>query len=217
MANTTQLSENAIDLIMQFEVGGTKKYYDKFLKHPSWPGGASGVTIGIGYDLGYTSTSQFQVDWQDKLSANDYVRLRRVLGLKGGAGRSSISGVRDIEIPWEAALSVFEENTIPDYIAQTLQAFPNSENLPDDAFGALVSIVFNRGPLIDNSDRRKEMKEIRRILLRGNDEVVDAEDIRDIAAQVRSMARLWKDVKSSDGDLHDRRLAEAELIENSLN
>lgn len=208
------ISQEAVDLILQFEIGGSRRYYERFLAKPSWPGGASGVTIGIGYDLGYDK--KFREDWEDKLSSSDYSRLARTLGLTGSRARSAISGVRDISIGWDAAMDVFEHSTLPVYINQTLEAFPNSENLPPNAFGALVSVVFNRGPLVDNSDRRREMKRIREILTLGNDEEIDADDIRDIADQVRSMARLWRDNPQSDGDLHDRREAEADLILTSI-
>lgn len=210
----TTIPTEAVDLILQFEIGGSKKYYDRFLARPSWPGGASGVTIGIGYDLGYDK--KFAENWEDKLSPDVIKRLSRTLGLKGSQAKGAISGVRDIVISWEDAMAVFENDTLPLYIQQTLNAFPNSENLPPAAFGALVSIVFNRGPLVDNSDRRKEMKKIKEILALGGDSCVDADDIRAIADQVKSMARLWPDNSKSDNDLHDRRLAEAELILSSI-
>ena len=209
-----EIPQEAINLILQYEIGGSRKYYERFLARPSWPGGASGVTIGIGYDLGYDK--KFAEDWKDKLSESDYNRLRRVLGLRGSQAKSSISGLRDIVIPWESAMSVFTESTLPVYIDQTLEAFPKSQFLPPLAFGALVSIVFNRGPLIDDTDRRREMKRIQEILSLGDDDVVDEDDIREIAAQVQSMARLWKDDLQSDGDLHDRREAEADLILRSI-
>lgn len=205
-----KLDPEAIDLILQFEIGGSRKYYERFLARPSWPGGASGVTIGVGYDLGYSPN--FEQDWAGHLSADAITRLARTKGAKGQRGKAAISGVRDIIVPWDAALEVFEEKTLPEYIEQTLDAFPNADKLPPKAFGALVSVVFNRGPLIDNSDRRKEMKRIREILLSGNDTIVDNDDIRQIAAQVKSMARLWPNNTKSDNDLHDRRHKEAALI-----
>jgi hypothetical protein len=214
MANTETLSDKAVDLILRFEIGGSKKYYEKYLSRPSWPGGASGVTIGIGVDLGYED--EMLDELEGVIPDEQIKRLRRTVGRKGTQGKAAIAGVRDIVIPWDFALAFFEKNTLPKYIAQTLKAFPNSEYLPDDAFGALVSIVFNRGPLIDNSDRRREMKEIKRILALGGDQEIDNEDLLDIAKQVRSMARLWADNKNSDGDLHDRRHAEADLIEESI-
>lgn len=203
------LSRAALDLILRFEVGGSRQYYDKHLSRPTWPGGASGVTIGIGYDLGY---DPFTNDWMQKLNASDFARLARLKGLTRARAASSISGVRDITIPWETALEVFETRTLPHYIGETIAAFPRAHLLPPDAFGAIVSVVFNRGSQVDDTHRRSEMLEIRNILSEGNDDIVDADDIRRIAAAVKSMARLWPDNTKSDGDLHDRRLAEAALI-----
>lgn len=209
-----KLDPKAIDLILQFEIGGSRKYYDKFLARPSWPGGASGVTIGIGYDLGYDKN--FEEEWDGKLSKDAIARLKRTKGLTGARARAAISGVRDIIVPWDAAMEVFEEFTLPEYIDQTLDAFPKSEFLPPKAFGALVSLVFNRGPLIDRSDRRKEMRAIREILLSSKDNEHDIVTIGLIAQEVRKMSRLWPDNTKSDNDLHDRRHAEADLIMSSL-
>ena len=76
-----QIGQEAIDLIIKFEVGGGQRYFEKYLARPSWPGGASGVTIGIGYDLGYDK--KFEEDWKPKLAEDDYNRLYRTLGLTG--------------------------------------------------------------------------------------------------------------------------------------
>lgn len=56
------LSDRAVDMIIRYETGG-KAYYVKKLVRPTWPGGDSGVTIGIGYDLGYYSAAQIRSDW----------------------------------------------------------------------------------------------------------------------------------------------------------
>lgn len=214
MANTTKLSEAALDLIIQFEVGGGEPYYNKKLKNPSWPGGASGVTIGIGYDLGYSP--QFAEDWKPYLSDLNLKSLQRTVGITGSRAKAAVSGVRNIVIPWENAVKVFQSKTLPKYINETLKAFPKSQFLPDDAFGALVSLVFNRGSQVDASPRRREMLNIKKILALGNDNLVDNEDIRDISIQVRSMARLWPNNTKSDNDLNDRRHREADLILNSI-
>lgn len=210
MSNIT-LSEKALDLILQFEIGGSKKYYERYLARPSWPEGASGVTICFGVDLGYEA--EILTDLGNILSPNQIARLKRVVGLRGSRAKAAISGVRDIVIPWDFAYNYFLEKTAPKYIKQTLEAFPGSEDLPDDAFGALVSLVFNRGPLIDSTDRRKEMRNIRTILAT---EGVTNDSILRIAEEVKSMARLWPDNVKSDNDLHDRRLAEANLIESCV-
>jgi GH24 family phage-related lysozyme (muramidase) len=213
MNKIEKLSDKGIQLIIQYETGD-KDYYDKFLARPSWPGGASGVTIGCGFDVAYENN--LEEAWGRHLTKDQIARLKRCYKVTGSRAKAMLSGLRDIIIPWEDALEVFNESTLPIYIEQTLDAFPNSENLPPDAFGALVSLVFNRGPLVDSSDRRKEMRAIRSILLEGDDDIVDEDDIRRIAAEVRKMARLWPDNKNSDGDLHDRRIAESELILSSI-
>ena len=76
------LSKKAIDLIIQFEVGG-RAYYDKKLQSPIWAGGESGITIGMGYDCGFVSEKQFFQDWGNMLTPNFLEPLRKTIGLKG--------------------------------------------------------------------------------------------------------------------------------------
>jgi hypothetical protein len=56
------ISDAAKKLILAFEVSNEKTYAERY-QHPIWPGGRSGVTIGIGYDLGYASKDDVQTDW----------------------------------------------------------------------------------------------------------------------------------------------------------
>ena len=42
------IGDAAYKLILKYEVGGGASYYNKALKNPCYPGGESGVTIGIG-------------------------------------------------------------------------------------------------------------------------------------------------------------------------
>jgi len=204
-----RISQPAFDLIVRFETGG-KEYYDKFLKHPSYPGGASGVTIGFGYDLGYES--HLESDWSQFLSSDDIQRLTRYVGYTGSRAKQAISAVRDIIVPWEQAQEVFNECTLPQEIRNTLRVFPSSaDKLPADAFGALVSLVFNRGTDLDG-DRRIEMRQIRSAIDTGNPGPLL---LQRIAAELRKMKRLWHNNPDSDGDLVDRREAEAKLVEDS--
>lgn len=48
------ISDEAKLVVIGFEVTG-QAYYEKHEARPTWPQGASGVTIGIGYDLGYNT------------------------------------------------------------------------------------------------------------------------------------------------------------------
>lgn len=209
-----RLSRKAFDLIVRFETGG-REYYEKYLRRPTWPGGASGVTIGFGYDLGYEKN--LDRDWEKFLKPDDLNRLARCLGKTGRQAKQALSGVRDIIIQWDWAAEIFNENTLPQEIRKTLATYPGSADILNaDAFGALVSLIFNRGTDL-TGDRRKEMAEIANILKKAFwPEPVGSsrEEIRNkIAAQVRLMKRLWKDNLVSDGDLVDRREAEAQLIE----
>lgn len=195
------LSQKAFHLILKYEVGGGINYYNKCLKHPCYPGGESGVTIGIGYDLGYNTSYQFAEDWKGIINTESYIRLLQHLGKKSTNAKAAIASVKDIEISWEAAEIVFKKNTLPRFIEETKKAFPNSENLHPDAFGALVSLVFNRGSSVSGPSR-VEMLNIRNL--------IDSKDYKAIANQIRQMKRLWIN-KGLDG-LLTRRDEEAALI-----
>jgi hypothetical protein len=196
-----QLSDKAYKLILEYEVGGGSGYYNKYLKHPSYPGGESGVTIGIGYDMGYNAASQFATDWKNILDAGSYTRLALHLGKKSSIAKTAISSIKDIEIPWESAEVVFKNNTLPRFINETKKAFPGSENLHPDAFGALVSLVFNRGGSVSGSSR-VEMLNIRNL--------IPSKDYEAIANEIKKMKRLWIG-KGLDG-LLTRRDDEASLV-----
>ena len=196
------LSPNALKLILDYEVGGGEGYYNKCLKKPTWPKGASGVTIGVGYDCGYNTESQFAKDWKGKISDSDFDRLSQTLGYKGAAASKIVGSVSDIVVPWEAAFEVFKQQTVPRFIGIMLRSFPGADQLHPDAFGALLSIVFNRGGSLKGSSRQ-EMANIR--------ELVPSKDYKAIAKEIRSMKRLWEG-KGLDGLLR-RRDKEADLVE----
>jgi hypothetical protein len=47
-----------------------------------WPGGASGVTIGIGYALGYVTEDQFESDWASYFTVAHEERLKTCIGIQ---------------------------------------------------------------------------------------------------------------------------------------
>lgn len=174
-----------------------------------WPGGESGITIGIGYDLGYIAVDQFESDWGEYLGAPARERLKAVVGLRGAKARNRASELSGIRIKRKDAEEVFETRTIPRFEFLAAQAFPGFDALPPDPQGALVSLVYNRGTsMVDRpgDDRRREMRAIRDAVTRG--------DLREIAKQLRSMKRLWQN-KGLDG-LIARREAEATLVESAM-
>ena len=205
------LNKKSLDLILEFEVGGGENYYNKFLKNPAWPEGQSGVTIGVGYDLGYVNKTEFSEDWKD-LPKETFDRLYKVVGIKGYNAKNLIRGLKDITIPWELALKVFNNKTVSKFYNLTRQTFPNFDNLPEDAKGGLVSLVFNRGNALEG-DRRREMK-----LIRDGMKLVSTYDqkaLTFIANQIRNMKRIWIGGSIEKG-MSRRRDAEAKIIEESL-
>jgi GH24 family phage-related lysozyme (muramidase) len=203
------LSPSSLKLIIDYEVGGGQGYYNAALKNPCYPGGQSGVTIGIGYDLGYNTASQFKADWGSYIDGSDYNRLAQHLGKKGSSAKAAIPSVRDIVIPWDEALEVFKKNTIPRFIKETLRAFPGADKLHPNTFGALVSLVFNRGGSLSGNSR-VEMLNISKAI---KGEIQTANIYGYIADQIISMKRLWVG-KGLDGLLR-RRNEEAAMVRKS--
>ena len=205
------LSKNSLNLIFNFEVGGGENYYNKFLKNPTWPGEQSGVTIGIGYDVGYVNKTEFTNDWKN-LPKETFDRLYRVVGVKGYQAKELARRLKDIIIPWEMGVEVFMNKTVKKFYDITRNTFPNFDKLPEDAKGGLVSLVFNRGAALEG-DRRREMKAIRDIMAKT--ENFDEKTLSQIADQVRKMKRIWIGGAIEKG-MTRRRDAEAKLIEEAL-
>lgn len=193
------ISKKALDMIVDFEG----------VDHGGWPGGASGCTIGIGYDLGYHTLGQFAQDWKPWLTVNDFHKLRALIGVQGQDARDRVRVLGTVNITRDAAEHVFMNVSIPRAERMTMTAFPKVETMPADASGALVSLVFNRGGRLTDTDpvlqERREMRAIR-------DAVPD--DLLEISVKLRSMKRLWIG-KGLDG-LVRRREAEAKLVESCI-
>jgi hypothetical protein len=199
------ISKKSIDMIINHEIGG-KAYYEKALQKPTFPGGQSGVTIGLGYDLGYNTDKQFLEDWSDKLNLNFLTPLRKVIGLKGENAKQMLKGeILQVRVPYAAAYEVFIKKSLPRYYAMTKAIYPQLDTLNEDTRGALVSMVYNRGNKIEG-DSRKEMKAIV--------DLVAKKDYEGIADQIEKSKRLWEN-KGLDG-LVKRREEESDLILNSI-
>lgn len=197
------ISLEAIEEII-FEEDSSEWYYLKHFQHPEWPGGASGVTIALGYDLGYANAEKIHRDF-DGLIPDDMIKaLISVAGLTGTRAHDAMLRVRgSITIPWSAALSVFLKKDMPTWIATIKHVLPNTDKLSPMCLGILVSLAYNRGASFDKSgDRYREMRAIKADMASGN--------FADIPSQFRSMARLWT------GGVHDRRLREATLFQKGL-
>jgi GH24 family phage-related lysozyme (muramidase) len=197
-----QPSAKALDLLYKYEVGGGEAYYNKFLKKFTWPGRESGPTIGIGIDTAYYNASEISCIF-------DFLKEDQIKLIQGGKGKTGLAGkeytktllAANIEVSWDQATKIFKSLTWPKYATAAERTFPGLIDLEDDAYGAIVSLVFNRGTSLVG-DSRKEMRNIKSLI---PDKAYET-----IAEEVIKMKRIWKD-KDLDG-LLARRDAEAELI-----
>lgn len=199
MMTTTNISQRGIKAIIAWETGGEHEYN----RNPEWPGEASGITIGIGWDLGHTPATETARAWAPHIDQQTLAALIGVSNRRGEDARFILPHVRHLVIPWDAALAVFEQVTVPTWYLRTLRIWPQVQALPGDCAAALVSIVFNRGPNL-SGDRRREMLRIQE-LLRVN-------ELAQIPDQIRAMKRLWPDSRG----LRRRRDEEAELFQSGL-
>jgi len=189
------LNNDGLRFIIEQETGGE----DEYNKHPEWPGEASGITIGIGYDLGYNDALTVSRDWSAHVDRIDLARLVAVSGVKGADAHAKLPFIKDMTIPWSAALDVFKEVTVPKFYAQMLKIYPQADFLEPEQTAALLSLVFNRGNSL-SGPRRQEMLEIKVAL--ANNELDKIPDL------FREMKRLWPDTRG----LRLRRDREADLF-----
>lgn len=191
----------AAELIIRWEIT-SPKFYARNLVNPIWPGGASGVTWCIGYDGGHQTERVILDDW---LGHTDRYRLGTTAGIRGQAAKQALPRYRMITTPYEDCVIVFSERTLVEYERQTRRAFGKGyDQLKPAARGALISLVYNRGGSM-TGDNRREMRVIR-------DQCVPAQDYSCIAAQLRSMIRIWRGTTNEKG-LTARREAEAQVAE----
>ena len=160
---TMQITRDGIDMIVNFETGG-RAYYDKFLAFPSWPvpralwdidnKNNSGVTIGIGYDLGHEDS--FEEDWKGKLAPDVMVALKTAIGKTKRTAQALASRLKTqgIVIPWDTAIEVFLSKTLPLNARLTSKAYKGADLLHPKAQAALISMVYQWGPSIRTTGQR---------------------------------------------------------------
>ena len=196
------ISHESYDLLILFYEGYSKAPYV-----PKTKKGESGITLGYGYDLGHQNANTITKELSGLYSSKQIERLKKVLGKKGNQARNLLPTVADITISKENArrLSII---TIKRYAQIVVNIYPESIELSPDQKGALLSLVYNRGPLLVKSDgSRREMKEIQ-TKLRNN-------QLKDIPGLFRSMKRLWEKDPDNQG-LLKRREDEAKFFEKGL-
>jgi hypothetical protein len=197
------ISQASQDMILYYETGG-QAYYASRLKHPCVPPGQSGITIGIGYDLGYNTKEQIATDWGTFIPAAQVARLQTVAGLKQSAAKAALIRVKDISIPWETAVAVYKLKTVPRFAAMTERAYPGITKLHPHIQGVVLSTSFNRGTAFSPYDRRKELVWTR-------DDVKNGK-IGQLPSYQLQMRRLWPTI----GGLQKRYSAHAGLMQRAV-
>jgi hypothetical protein len=199
-AFSLEVSRRSLDALVEFEVSSRAAYEQKY-RRPVWPGESSGVTIGIGYDLGMTAKSQIERDWEGWIADVDLRRLLTAQGVKGSPARLLARSLSDVQIPFQVAETVFYQTTLPHFAALTRATYPGVHKLPADAQGVLLSLIYNRGTALSGS-RRAEMAAIKPLVTKG------ADNLAAIADELQKMTRLWPNAPG----LQQRRRKEASFM-----
>ena len=204
------ISKGVFDFIVQKEVS-SKAYYDKALQRPTWPKEASGITVAIGYDVGWATKEKLWADWSNRISDAMITVLERACGVRGAPARDLLPSIKPyVAVPWDAAIAVFTDRDVPKWVETVRRALPNCDRLTPDSFGALVSLAYNRGqeftsdPAHDHEGRYREMRNIR--------EHMESGQFDRVPGEFRAMKRLWP----NSAGLRDRREQEAKIFENGL-
>src|SRR5262245_17025090 len=122
-----RISDAAFNLIVESEVSSQQDYEQKY-RNPTWPGGASGVTIGIGYDVGYATKERLRVDWKGNIPDTMIAALEQALGVTGEDAKPLAQQLGAIvDVPWNAALAVLANTDIPHWVAIVERALPNTD------------------------------------------------------------------------------------------
>lgn len=203
------LATNGVALIAHEETGGLA-LYEALSQWPHYPGVQSGITIGVGYDLRFSSLQDLHELWGPHLPDGVLRELVKDIGKRGSKRRAAELRKMDIRVPFKAAWPVFVQRTLPRYYDETESIYPSLSHLPWLCRSALVSIVFNRGTSLEGS-RRKEMRTIRDILAQVDNPGMDKDQrkllLSGVEDQILSMRRLW----AVGSGLQKRRQMEANL------
>lgn len=153
------LTQEGIDAIVDFEVGGGR-YYEDYLSGVCRPNTAeSGITIGIGCDLGHLSRDEFEREWKEFLAPETFNKLSKVIGFRGWNAEDCQTGLSSVYIPFTTAMAHFSKYTLPKWIERSRKLWPNWDSLLPMQRTALLSIAYNRGTSLTGT-RREEMREI---------------------------------------------------------
>ncbi|HTJ83932.1 MAG TPA: hypothetical protein VL400_19570 [Polyangiaceae bacterium] len=165
----TEFSSKTSMLISAWEHAGgdPTKVRSRYNPLPHWPGGASGLTIGMGYDLRYQSPAQLHSDWDGVLTPEQLARLeayttqvkivkgkqRKVVGPK--PTKAALKAMADIEVRYKEGLKVFEDKILPRYREDAYRTFPGLKDMDPYTQASVIAMTYNRGTGYDDDPNRK--------------------------------------------------------------
>lgn len=192
----------AVALVVRWEVGSKAQYTQRY-RGVICPGGDSGPTIGIGYDLGTQTRAAIRESW------GWHSRIKQLETASGQTGPARCKAWKaanpGITVFYEDALRVFETQDWPVYVAATRRAYNRGwGELTLWHQGGLASNSYNRG-FSFIGDRRREMRTIR-------DRCVPKADASCSAAQLRASCWVWEGTDIYKG-ICARRFDEAAFVE----
>lgn len=196
-------------LITHFEVGGQSTYVRRYQRPicPACMTTASGVTIGIGYDLRHNSRNGILTTWASHPYVNDLVTAQ---GLGKSQAVQATRRLQYVVTSWPLAIEHFRTWGIKPHCNAARLAFgKNFDRFSPWTKDALCSLVYNRGSSMVG-ERRSEMRFIRDVCTKLVDEPAVADGC--VARQIRKQKRIWIGT-SIEGGMTSRRNSEGNLAE----
>lgn len=184
---------------------------EKLPTYPYWPGGRSGITIGVGWDLGQPSEADFRRVWHS-LDEDSITRLSVAARKTGHSAQALKQELRTVVIPEKTSRAVLQESLREREYPQTLRLLSGTDRLPTEFQVALISVIFNRGAALGHDpdwrqakalDNRWEMRKLQGDVSRG--------DLFAIYIRLGTMKRLWENDTKQRG-LPIRRRDEQHLL-----
>lgn len=116
---------------------------------PYWPGGASGVTLDPGVDLGHVPPELIEALYASILRPSEMRILKQVLGIKGEDARTALNtvpGIKDIRISRDQAYRVMPHaaKAYWDGIVRRFKATARKDT-PPSVQTVMLSLAYNRG------------------------------------------------------------------------
>lgn len=131
------------------------------LGKPYWPGGASGVTLDPGVDLGHLTLARVEVLYKDILTKKELKLLSQVDGIKGEGAKAAlraVPGLLDIRISRNQASKLFPIAAKPywEKISKRMKGLSRVDT-PASVQTVLLSLAYNRGVFNRDLEPLKEL------------------------------------------------------------